>query len=106
MSLQRGTGYLGYMITSASTTGQELFVSRLFDPELRPDAGEDMVCGTGHCLAGPYWYKKYGIPAGEEVKATQVSPRGGELNLVWLEGEGTMLLRGMLTIIDRGELYV
>ena len=93
------------MITSASTTGQELFVSRMFAPGLTTD-GEDMVCGSAHCLMGPYWYRKYGVPAGDEVKATQVSPRGGKLKLVWLEGEGIMVLRGMTTLIGRGELYV
>ena len=89
------------MITSASLSGQELFVSRMFTSDV-----EDMVCGAGHCLVGPYWYRKYGVPAADEVKATQVSPRGGDLKLVWLEDAGTMVLRGMSTVIGRGELFV
>ncbi|PFH46232.1 hypothetical protein AMATHDRAFT_70291 [Amanita thiersii Skay4041] len=99
----RQSGYLINVITTASSSGKEKFVSRMFCP-LHITGGEDMVCGTAHCVMGPYWYKKYGIPAGEEVKARQVSPRGGELNLVWLESENTMVLRGSLTILGRGEL--
>ncbi|KAF8347051.1 hypothetical protein F5887DRAFT_1061085 [Amanita rubescens] len=91
----RGTGYLVHMITSASTTGQELFVSRMFCPAIALE-GEVMASGTGHCLVGPYWYRK----------STQVSPRGGDLKLVWLEDEGTMVLRGVSTVVARGELYV
>ncbi|PFH46234.1 hypothetical protein AMATHDRAFT_70292 [Amanita thiersii Skay4041] len=100
----RGTDYTAHVITAASSSGKEVFLSRMFDPEYII-GGEDMVCGTGHCLIGPYWYRKCGITAGQEVKARQVSSRGGELNLVWLESENVMALRGSLTILGRGELY-
>ena len=93
------------MITSASTTGRELFVSRIFCPAIAVE-GEVMASGTGHCLVGPCWYRKCGVAAGDEIKATQVSPRGGELKLVWLEDEETMVLRGVSTVFARGELYV
>jgi predicted PhzF superfamily epimerase YddE/YHI9 len=93
------------MITTASITGQELFVSRMFCPAIASE-GEVMASGTGHCLVGPYWYRKCGVPAGDEIKATQVSSRGGDLKLVWLEDEGTMVLRGVSTVVARGELYV
>ncbi|KAF8628280.1 hypothetical protein AX15_004044 [Amanita polypyramis BW_CC] len=104
-SLQRDTGYEVQVITSASISGDELFVSRMFCHGYVA-GGEDQVCGSAHCLIGPYWYRKYGIRVGEEVKATQVSPRGGELKLVWLEDEETVVLRGMSTVIGRGEMYV
>ncbi|PFH45256.1 hypothetical protein AMATHDRAFT_71904, partial [Amanita thiersii Skay4041] len=73
-----GSGYIVHVVTTASSSGREAFVSRMFCPEHTP-GGEDMVCGTAHCLIGPYWHKKRGILPGEEVKARQVSRRGGEL---------------------------
>ncbi|KAF8640463.1 hypothetical protein AX17_000127 [Amanita inopinata Kibby_2008] len=99
------TGYAVNMVTAASATEKELFVSRMFSPGYVP-SGEDMVCGSAHCLVGPYWYKQYGIPSGSEVKATQVSPRGGNLRLVWKENEGIMTLRGQVATLARGELYM
>lgn len=93
------------MVTTASSSGNEVFVSRMFSP-LGVEGGEDPVCGSAHCLIGPYWYGKQGIPARQEIKAKQVSPRGGDLKLVWDEEEGNIKLRGELAIIATGELQL
>ncbi|PFH46233.1 hypothetical protein AMATHDRAFT_88448, partial [Amanita thiersii Skay4041] len=69
----RGSPCRVNIITTASSTGKETFVSRMFCPRVSA-RGEDMVCGTAHCLLGPYWYRKCGISSGAEVKARQVSP--------------------------------
>ena len=58
--------------------------------------GEDSVCGMAHCLLTPYWCEKYGIAPGQEVKAKQVSVRGGNLRAIWDDVSGTVKLRGQV----------
>jgi len=50
------------------------FVSRYFAP--RFGIPEDPVTGSAHCVLAPYWAKELGRV---ELRAAQLSPRGGEL---------------------------
>ncbi|TFK41953.1 hypothetical protein BDQ12DRAFT_677435 [Crucibulum laeve] len=100
----RGNGYFVNIVTTSSS-GNESFVSRMFSPEFLP-AGEDSVCGSAHCLLGPYWCQKLSIPAGQEVKARQVSARGGDLRLIWHQQVGNMQLRGQAAMIGSGQLHI
>lgn len=62
----------------ATAPGEEVdFVSRFFAP--RMGVPEDPVTGSSHCTLGPYWS---GLLGRRELRARQLSPRGGEL---WLE---------------------
>jgi predicted PhzF superfamily epimerase YddE/YHI9 len=65
---------------------------------------EDHVCGSAHCLMAPYWYKKRGIPGGQEIKAKQVSPRGGDLKVVCDTDTNIVRLMGQVTVWGKGEL--
>ncbi|KAF8226325.1 Diaminopimelate epimerase-like protein [Tricholoma matsutake] len=99
----RDTGFTINVITTASTTGNELFVSRMFAPGIVP-GDEDHVCGSAHCLMAPYWYKKRGIPGGQETKAKQVSPRGGDLKVIWEADMNIVRLIGEVVVLGKGEL--
>jgi PhzF family phenazine biosynthesis protein len=50
------------------------FVSRFFAP--RAGIPEDPVTGSAHCTLIPYWAQRFGR---SELRALQLSPRGGEL---------------------------
>jgi predicted PhzF superfamily epimerase YddE/YHI9 len=93
------------VVTTASSTGNELFVSRMFAPGILP-GDEDHVCGSAHCLMVPYWYKKQGIPRGQEARAKQVSQRGGDLKVVWEAEREIVRLMGVTTVLGKGELYL
>lgn len=90
------------VITTNSSSGKEHFVMRMFSPGMLA-GGEDHVCGSAHCLLGPYWSHKKGIIAGTVLKSTQVSPRGGDLWLVWDEKEQVIRLKGQLFIFATGD---
>ncbi|KAJ7919290.1 hypothetical protein B0H13DRAFT_2249756 [Mycena leptocephala] len=89
------TGYKVNVITTASSQGEELFVSRMFAPSvLAPPASEDQVCGSAHCLTGPYCREKF--------TAKQVSSRGGDLNLFWDQSAAILKLKGETFVMSRG----
>ena len=100
---QRNTGYEINAVTTSSSSGNEAFVSRIFSPTMISN-GEDQVCGTAHCVMGPYWYQKQGVLSEKSVQARQVSPRGGDLILRWDEEAKRMKLFGESTIIGVGDL--
>ena len=77
----------------------------MFAPGFVP-GDEDQVCGSAHCVIGPYWYKKLGISRGHEIIARQVSPRRGELKLLWEADENVLRLKGVTKIFAKGELEV
>jgi predicted PhzF superfamily epimerase YddE/YHI9 len=77
----------------------------MFAPGLVP-GDEDHVCGSAHCVMTPYWSQKQNIPRGQEIKATQVSLRGGNLTVVWDEGRDIVNLKGEVTVMASGELYL
>ncbi|KAF9469672.1 hypothetical protein BDZ94DRAFT_1151766 [Collybia nuda] len=98
-----GNGFSINIVTTASTSGKEVFVSRMFAPGF-VTGDEDHVCGSAHCVLVPYWSKKLNIARGNEIKATQVSRRGGDLKVVWDSEEDIVTLRGEVTILANGEL--
>ncbi|MEN9203216.1 MAG: PhzF family phenazine biosynthesis isomerase [Thermostichus sp. DG_1_6_bins_120] len=65
----------GLIVTASAEDIEELdFVSRVFAPQL--GIPEDPVTGSAHCLLIPYWAERLGKV---ELRARQVSARGGEL---------------------------
>lgn len=65
-------GARGVIVTARGETHD--FVSRFFAP--RVGVPEDPVTGSAHCVLAPYWAGELGRP---ELRAAQVSTRGGEL---------------------------
>lgn len=84
MHTQKDSGYAVNVWTAASPTPNALFQTRMF----APIAGlhEDHVCGTAHCLSGPYWAKKL-EQGGNMMKARMASPRGGDLKVTLKGGD-------------------
>ncbi|KAJ7157158.1 hypothetical protein C8R46DRAFT_421128 [Mycena filopes] len=107
MSAFLETGYQTNVITTAASSGEELFVSRMFAPQiLPPPFSEDAVCGSAHCLIAPYWAKKTGLPADQPFSAKQVSSRGGDLGLVWDQTAGVVVLTATTFVMAKGEVYL
>ena len=102
--LQLDNGYVVNIFTAASSDTDEIFVSRMFAPSMITSPGEDHVCGSAHGVMGPYWYTKRGIIPGHEVKAKQVSKRGGDLRVIWEKEAGRVKLRGQSVILATGNL--
>lgn len=102
--LQLDNGYIVNIFTAASSNTDEIFVSRMFAPSMITLPGEDHVCGSAHGVMAPYWYTKRGIIPGHEVKAKQVSERGGYLRVIWEKGAGRVRLRGQSVILATGNL--
>ncbi len=75
------------------------FVSRFFAP--RVGVPEDPVTGSAHCLLTPYWAERLGRV---ELRARQVSARGGELACA-LRGD-RVHLSGTAVLYLRGEIHV
>jgi PhzF family phenazine biosynthesis protein len=75
------------------------FVSRFFAP--RSGIQEDPVTGSSHCTLIPYWSRRL---RKREMRAVQVSPRGGELLLedrgdrVAIAGRAVPVLEGILMV--------
>ena len=75
------------------------FVSRYFAP--RFGIPEDPVTGSAHCVLAPYWAVELGRL---ELRAAQVSPRGGELlcrvqgDRVKVAGCAALYLEGMIEV--------
>lgn len=96
------------MFTTLAPKGDSngaVFVSRAFAPIL-PTQGEDYVTGTAHAILCPYYTAKLGIERGTEIKARQVSPRGGDLRLVWGKDENFIRVRGQVTVLAEGQLFL
>ncbi|KAF7366430.1 hypothetical protein MSAN_00899900 [Mycena sanguinolenta] len=101
------TGYMVNVITTASSSGEEVFVSRMFAPQVIPPPDcEDQVCGSAHCLTGPYWHNKNGLASDQPFKAKMASSRGGDLNLFWDQTAAVMALTGETFVMASGEIFV
>lgn len=87
----------GVTVTAASADGACDFVSRFFAPTV--GINEDPVTGSAHCRLVPYWSHKLGRA---EMRAHQVSPRGGVL-VVKLDGARVHMAGQAVTVL-RGEL--
>ncbi|KAG6816315.1 hypothetical protein H0H87_007001 [Tephrocybe sp. NHM501043] len=102
-TLLRETGFETNIYTSQSSNTAERFVSRMFAPGLVP-GDEDHVCGSAHCLLTPYWYDRLGISSTTEIKAKQVSARGGDLGVAWDLERNTVKLAGEVIVLGKGRL--
>ncbi|KAJ7045024.1 hypothetical protein C8F04DRAFT_521910 [Mycena alexandri] len=101
------TGYVTNVITAAASSGEELFVSRMFAPQiLPPPFSEDSVCGSAHALLAPYWSKKSGLAPDQPFSAKQVSSRGGDLGLTWDQTGGVVALTAATFVMSKGEIYL
>jgi PhzF family phenazine biosynthesis protein len=75
------------------------FVSRYFAP--RAGIPEDPVTGSTHCALIPYWSKRLGR---KELRARQLSPRGGEL---FCEDRGERVgIGGMVVLYMEGAIHL
>ncbi|KAF5384993.1 hypothetical protein D9615_001182 [Tricholomella constricta] len=101
----RETGFHTHVFTTEFSNGNERFVSRMFAPGFVA-GDEDYVCGSAHCLMTPYWYRKFGISSGQEIRARQVSRRGGDLKLVWDSQKNIVKLSGEVAVLGKGELMM
>ncbi|KAI0316860.1 hypothetical protein OF83DRAFT_1124558 [Amylostereum chailletii] len=90
--------------STATATPDHAFESRMFAPAA--GVPEDPVCGSAHCLLAPYWSAKLALEAGTDVRAKQVSWRGGDLGLTMESGTGVLRLRGEARIVMRGEVLL
>ena len=89
------------VIVTAPDGGECDFVSRFFAPRI--GIPEDPVTGAAHCALTPYWSKRLGKT---ELKAHQVSARGGELicrdhgDRVALAGYAVPYLEGTISVTN------
>ena len=85
----------GLMVTAPSRDPDYNFVSRYFAPRVGVD--EDPVTGSNHCSLVPFWAERLGK---RQLRARQISARGGELRLeqqenrVLMAGEAVTLWQG------------
>ncbi|KAG8876407.1 hypothetical protein FRB97_004181 [Tulasnella sp. 331] len=101
------TAFKGIILTSnrpSALAPNAKFISRCFGAAL--GTAEDPVTGSSHCVLAPYWSKVLNIPPGDLILARQVSPRGGDLELVWDKAGGRVKIRGNAVVVARGEMYV
>ncbi|HEY2071198.1 MAG TPA: PhzF family phenazine biosynthesis protein [Rhizomicrobium sp.] len=97
-SLLRPYEIWGCIATAPGDAGYD-FVSRFFAPE--KGVPEDPVTGSAHCALTPFWSQRLGK---KELKARQVSPRGGDLTCS-LNGDRTVL-SGPCALYMRGEISI
>jgi PhzF family phenazine biosynthesis protein len=88
----------GLIATAKGDEGYD-FVSRFFAPD--KGVPEDPVTGSAHCALTPFWAKRLGK---KTMRARQVSPRGGDLN-VSEEGARTVI-SGPCALYMTGEIEV
>jgi predicted PhzF superfamily epimerase YddE/YHI9 len=75
------------------------FVTRFFAPSVGVD--EDPVTGSVHCLLGPFWSDRLDK---KELKARQLSARGGTLTLsmatekVFIAGQACLYMAGKIML--------
>lgn len=91
------------VVTSTSPKSDVTFVSRMFAPVA--GVPEDHVCGSAHCLLVPHWTKKLNR-SGEQMLAEQVSRRGGDLKVKWMEADGRISLCGQTRTNVKGHLLL
>ncbi len=91
--------YVGVIATAPGTDGID-FVSRFFAP--RVGVPEDPVTGSAHSTLIPYWAAKLGKT---ELRARQISPRGGDLWCRLREGD-RVDISGYAVTYKTGELLV
>ena len=55
-------------------------------------------------MLAPYWAKKLSVSG--SMRARQVSVRGGDLEVEWLQTEGIVQVRGYAAVSASGEIVV
>lgn len=67
---------------------------------------EDPVCGTAHCLVGPYWAAKKSLES--VFMARMASKRGGDLRVTVdaAKDPDFIKLAGELRTVSKGELFL
>jgi PhzF family phenazine biosynthesis protein len=91
-------GIWGLIVTAPGDEGYD-FVSRFFAPA--KGVPEDPVTGSAHCALTPYWAQRLGR---KNLKARQVSPRGG--NLLCTDDGARTILEGACALYLTGEIEV
>ena len=91
-------GLWSVIVTAPGDAGYD-FVSRFFSTGF--GIPEDPVTGSAHATLTPYWAKRLGNP---QLKARQVSPRGGDL-LCTDDGART-ILQGPCALYLTGEIEI
>ncbi len=97
MELLKDLDSLGVIVTAPGKTAD--FVSRFFAPKV--GVPEDPVTGSSHCTLVPYWSERL---KKKNLKALQLSPRGGELycedlgDRVKIGGYAVLYLEGTINI--------
>lgn len=91
--------YVGVIATAPGTNGVD-FVSRFFAP--RVGVPEDPVTGSAHSTLIPFWAEKLGKT---ELRARQISPRGGDLWCQLREGD-RVGISGYAVTYAAGEIMV
>ncbi|MBX9563791.1 PhzF family phenazine biosynthesis protein [Aeromonas hydrophila] len=86
----------GLMVTAPSSDPDHDFVSRYFAPWVGVD--EDPVTGSNHCALVPFWAERLGK---RQLRARQISARGGELRLELRENR--VLMAGQAITLWQGE---
>ncbi len=84
------------MVTAPSSRKEDDFVSRYFAPWIGVD--EDPVTGSNHCALAPFWAERLGK---RQLRARQISARGGDLRLELQEGR--VLMAGRALTLWQGE---
>ncbi|HWU27118.1 MAG TPA: PhzF family phenazine biosynthesis protein [Rhizomicrobium sp.] len=88
----------GLIATAPGDDGFD-FVSRYFAPH--HGIPEDPVTGSAHAALTPFWSKRLDK---KQLKARQVSPRGGNLDCI--DDDGRTLLSGACSLYLKGEITV
>lgn len=89
----------GIIVTAISNDEQTDFVSRFFAPRVGVD--EDPVTGSAHTKLIPYWSR---ILRKNELKARQLSKRGGRLNCKM--NNNRVEIAGNAVTYLKGEIYI
>ncbi|KAH7098628.1 Diaminopimelate epimerase-like protein [Auriculariales sp. MPI-PUGE-AT-0066] len=99
--------YLVIIVTNAPPPALKAkgvhFVSRVFCPLAGID--EDPVTGSAHSMLSPYWVKALEIGS-QPLTAKQLSARGGDVEVEWLESEKVVKVRGNAVKAATGTLTV
>ena len=68
---------------------------------------EDPVCGSAHCVLAPYWVNQLRTEkfTRRTLRAKQVSPRGGDLEVEWKEADQIVELRGNAVVVAQGKIF-
>jgi PhzF family phenazine biosynthesis protein len=86
-------------VIATAEGGETDFVSRFFAPQ--SGIPEDPVTGSAHTMLTPYWSKKLGK---QQLRARQISPRGGEL--VCRNLGGRVEIGGKAVTYLAGEIFI